>query len=68
MEIATKLVEWLNIIKYKNKNRKRIIKNKGESRIEKQFLESEEISKNLPIIEEKLNNIYTSKKYNMTEF
>ncbi|RIB09968.1 hypothetical protein C2G38_2266218 [Gigaspora rosea] len=36
-------------------------------RIKKQFFESDEICKNLPIITEKLNNIYTSKSYNILE-
>ncbi|KAF0371979.1 kinase-like domain-containing protein [Gigaspora margarita] len=55
-EIITKLNEWLNIIE-----------NEAESRIKKQFLESDEISKNLPMVTEKINNIYTSKPYNISE-
>ncbi|RIB13105.1 hypothetical protein C2G38_2099211, partial [Gigaspora rosea] len=55
-EIITKLNEWLNIIE-----------NKSENRIRKQFLESDEISKALPMITEKLNDIYTSKPYNISE-
>ncbi|CAG8672852.1 21331_t:CDS:2, partial [Gigaspora margarita] len=39
----------------------------NESRIKKQFLESDEISKNFSALTEKLNNIYTSKPYNITE-
>ncbi|RIB09966.1 kinase-like domain-containing protein, partial [Gigaspora rosea] len=41
--------------------------NGSESRIKKQFLESDEISKNSPIITEKLNNMYTSKPYKISE-
>ncbi|CAG8666625.1 9079_t:CDS:1, partial [Dentiscutata heterogama] len=37
---------------------------KSENEIEKQFLESDKINENLPIIKEKFNNIYTSKPYN----
>ncbi|RIB27411.1 hypothetical protein C2G38_2062088 [Gigaspora rosea] len=39
----------------------------NESRIKNQFLESDKISKNLPMITEKINNIYTSKPYNISE-
>ncbi|RIB07682.1 hypothetical protein C2G38_2006648 [Gigaspora rosea] len=44
-----------------------IIKNNSESRIKKQFSESDEVNKNLPKITEKLNNIYTSKPYFISE-
>ncbi|RIB09962.1 hypothetical protein C2G38_2107244 [Gigaspora rosea] len=39
----------------------------NESRIKKQFLESDKISINFSVITEKLNNIYTSKPYNISE-
>ncbi|CAG8841879.1 29810_t:CDS:1, partial [Gigaspora margarita] len=38
-----------------------------ESRIKKQFLESDEISKNFSVFTEKLKNMYTSKPYNISE-
>ncbi|RIB27414.1 hypothetical protein C2G38_2062102 [Gigaspora rosea] len=60
-EIITKLNEWLNIIEKDSESR---IKKQS---LEKQFLESDEINKNLPMITEKLNNIYTSKPYNISE-
>ncbi|RIB09965.1 kinase-like domain-containing protein, partial [Gigaspora rosea] len=41
--------------------------NESVSRIKKQFLESDKISKNSRIISEKLNNMYTSKPYNISE-
>ncbi|RIB27401.1 hypothetical protein C2G38_2160596, partial [Gigaspora rosea] len=44
-----------------------IVENKNKNRIRKQFLESDEISKNLPMVTEKINNIYTSKPFNVTE-
>ncbi|RIB17854.1 hypothetical protein C2G38_2087280 [Gigaspora rosea] len=44
-----------------------IVKNEGENRIRKQFLENDEINKTLPSITEKLNNIYTSKPNNISE-
>ncbi|RIB09967.1 hypothetical protein C2G38_2107276 [Gigaspora rosea] len=39
----------------------------NESRIKKQFLESDELSKNFSVLTEKFNNIYTSKPYNISE-
>ncbi|RIB27062.1 hypothetical protein C2G38_90770 [Gigaspora rosea] len=39
-----------------------------KSRIKKQFIENDEINKNLPMITEKLNNIYASKSYFISEF
>ncbi|CAG8835456.1 24909_t:CDS:1, partial [Gigaspora margarita] len=69
--------EWSSIIGNKSdiiKNKgdffnymRDIIKNKSGSRIKKQFSESDEINKNLPMITEKLNNIYTSKPYIISE-
>ncbi|RIB19480.1 hypothetical protein C2G38_2141616 [Gigaspora rosea] len=44
-----------------------IVENEGENRIRKQFLENDEISKTLPMITEKLNDTYTSKRYNISE-
>ncbi|RIB18842.1 hypothetical protein C2G38_2084649 [Gigaspora rosea] len=44
-----------------------IVENEGENGIRKQFLENDEISKTLPMITEKLNDIYTSKPYNISE-
>ncbi|CAG8593737.1 7155_t:CDS:1, partial [Dentiscutata heterogama] len=38
-----------------------------KTEIEKQFLESDKINENLPIIKEKFNNIYTSKPFNTLE-
>ncbi|KAF0485066.1 putative Non-specific protein-tyrosine kinase [Gigaspora margarita] len=43
-----------------------IIKNFA-SRTKKQFLESDEISKNFSVLTEKLKNMYTSKPYNITD-
>ncbi|RIB27410.1 hypothetical protein C2G38_2062085 [Gigaspora rosea] len=40
---------------------------KIEGRVKKQFLESDKISKNLPMVTEKINNIYISKPYNVSE-
>ncbi|RIB12571.1 hypothetical protein C2G38_2100603 [Gigaspora rosea] len=39
----------------------------NEIRIKKQFLESDELSKNFSVLTEELNNIYTSKPYNLSE-
>ncbi|CAG8808201.1 1978_t:CDS:2, partial [Gigaspora margarita] len=55
-------IENESVIEYES-----IIEFESENRIRKQFLESDEISKTLPMITEKLNNIYTSKPYNITE-
>ncbi|CAG8844891.1 20038_t:CDS:1, partial [Gigaspora margarita] len=44
-----------------------VIENESENEIRKQFLESDDISKKLPMITEELNNIYTSKPYNVSE-
>ncbi|RIB29703.1 hypothetical protein C2G38_2011076 [Gigaspora rosea] len=67
IEIITKLDEWLKISKSKQ-FLERIIKNKSKDRItKKQFLASDEINKNSSIISEHLNNIYTSKPYNIFE-
>ncbi|RIB29708.1 kinase-like domain-containing protein [Gigaspora rosea] len=67
IEIITKLDEWLKISKGKQ-FLERIIKNNSENRIKKkQFLASDEISKNSFIISENLNNTYTSKPYNISE-
>ncbi|CAG8854635.1 33187_t:CDS:1, partial [Gigaspora margarita] len=44
-----------------------IVENESENRIRKQFLENDEISKTLPMITEKLSDIYTSKPYNISE-
>ncbi|RIB11617.1 hypothetical protein C2G38_2103151, partial [Gigaspora rosea] len=44
-----------------------IVENEGENGIRKQFLENDEISKTLPMITEKLKDIYTSKPYNISE-
>ncbi|RIB00178.1 hypothetical protein C2G38_2130331 [Gigaspora rosea] len=57
-EIINKLDEWLYIIESDIEN---------ESGIRKQFLENDEISKTLPMITEKLKDIYTSKPYNISE-
>ncbi|KAF0450387.1 sel1 repeat family protein [Gigaspora margarita] len=43
------------------------IENENECRIKKQFIESDEINKNLPIVTENSNNIYISKPYNISE-
>ncbi|RIB01899.1 hypothetical protein C2G38_2126511 [Gigaspora rosea] len=44
-----------------------IVENEGENRIRKQFLENDEVSKTLPMITEKLNDMYTSKPYYISE-
>ncbi|RIB12576.1 hypothetical protein C2G38_2100626, partial [Gigaspora rosea] len=72
IEIIAKLDEWLKIIKNENENKnenesENSDENSSESRIKKQFLESDEISKSLPTITEKLNNAYTSKRYHISE-
>ncbi|RIB29977.1 hypothetical protein C2G38_2055363, partial [Gigaspora rosea] len=41
--------------------------NKCQNKIKSQFLESNEINKKLAAIKENINNIYTSKAYNITE-
>ncbi|RIB28158.1 hypothetical protein C2G38_2158709 [Gigaspora rosea] len=60
--------EWLNIIENKSENEsENESENKSESRIKKQFLESDETFKDLLIITEKLNNVFTSKPYFISE-
>ncbi|RIB23964.1 hypothetical protein C2G38_759497 [Gigaspora rosea] len=62
--------EYENYIEFESESTVKnecVIVNESENIIRKQFLESDEISKTLPMITERLNNIYTSKPYNISE-
>ncbi|RIB21568.1 hypothetical protein C2G38_1086366 [Gigaspora rosea] len=73
-KIIIKLNKWSTIFR-KNKRLNNIGRDKSlniieseiKNKIKRQFLDSDEVNKKLPIIKENLKDIYTSKPYNMTD-